>query len=135
MFRILIFICIIFTLILQPDYSYSVDYCNPTTVNFCPDLQSSSYSGPVNGFAERGYGGQCTSFAWGRAHELGKLLDITRGHATTWYDNTKLPKSKTIPKNNSIAVWDGGEFGREFGHVAYIVPGRKRQIQKNCRRF
>ncbi len=85
--------------------------------------QGASYKAPVNPFDDRAHGrpyaGQCTWFAWGRAHEVtGKRLDIVRGDANTWYRNTQYPKGQQ-PRGNAVAVW-AGDASNGHGHVAFV---------------
>jgi surface antigen len=98
-------------------WTCSANGCSPNAnaVSYLPQTQ-----GGINPFATRGYGGQCTAFAWGRAHEvLGTTSLPSRGDAKTWYDaNHGLPKGST-PRANSIAVW-GGDIVNPHGHVAYV---------------
>jgi len=81
------------------------------------------YTGPVNGYAQRGYGGQCTAFAYGRAMEVTGSADSlpSRGDANTWLGNVKpgTEISKNTPRANSIAVWEGDSINTH-GHVAFV---------------
>jgi triacylglycerol esterase/lipase EstA (alpha/beta hydrolase family)/surface antigen len=75
-----------------------------------------SYNAPVNPFAASGFKGECTAFAWGRAHEVtGVSLPFSK-HAKLWYSYPNIQKGSE-PRRNSLAVWDGSN---EFGHVAYV---------------
>jgi len=87
------------------------------------NVGSASYLSPTNPFDDRAHGrpyaGQCTWFAWGRAHEAtGKKLDISRGDAKSWYDKTGFPKGN-VAKPFSVAVW-AGDATNSHGHVAFV---------------
>lgn len=79
-----------------------------------------SYCPPLNGYAARGYGGQCTAFVWGRAYEKGfNLPDESWGHAYQWHhtaENWGYQVGKQA-RANSIAVLisDSGA-----GHVCFV---------------
>lgn len=114
----------------------------PQTVfadNTTPNLNSAGYTSKVNPFVKSGFGGQCTSFAWGRTYEKlgiklpakkykGKGTDgLTKGDSydsfrnnayTWWYINKALSiyPYGSAPKANSIAVWSG----EGTGHVAFV---------------
>ncbi len=111
--------------------SVCVGVCVPRG-NAAPPFQSNpsinwprgaSYNGPVNPFAAAGFGNQCTSFAWGRAHEVTGVSLPFRGHAKTWYASQSYPKGSEA-RANSIAVWEGDkpgvDKGNPYGHVAYV---------------
>ncbi len=91
-------------------------YANPSE-QYLPDLSKASYKAPTNPFGVE-FGGQCTAFAWGRAHEkLGIELNTVH-HGKTWLDETNLPKGNTA-QANAIAVW-GGDSVNPYGHVAFV---------------
>ena len=71
-----------------------------------------------NPFYTSGYGGQCTSYAWGRAWELFDVNLSPRGNAGTWVDHsvTDLSTGEELAVDNSIApnsiaVWRNGTAG------------------------
>ena len=76
-----------------------------------PNWNNSGYS-TLNPFAQSGWYGQFTWYAWGRAYEKTGIQLPYRGNAQTW-DDGKMDKT---PRANSIAVWTGGNTG----HVAYV---------------
>lgn len=79
-----------------------------------PRLNSTGYANSVNPYFNIGNGGECTSFAWGRAYELWNIqLNVSSSAGQKWIDALK--GSYTVdktPSANSIAVWSG--------HVAYV---------------
>jgi surface antigen len=100
---------------LRPEKSITGTTGNPP-VNW---PNGASYKGPLNPFASRGYGGQCTAFAWGRANEVTGTTSLpAHGDAKTWYANTTLDKGGT-PRANSVAVWKGDHVN-PHGHVAFV---------------
>ncbi len=81
------------------------------------------YCTTQNPFYQSGFGGQCTSYAWGRAYEKFGVNLSPRGHAGTWLSRTvkdnntgNLLQTGSVVQSNSIAVWSKGEHG----HVAYV---------------
>ncbi len=76
------------------------------------------------------FGGQCTSYVWGRVYEVHDIWLAFKGdrglypRARYWIegggpiDELNLTTGNS-PRSNSIAVW-GGDAINSFGHVAYI---------------
>lgn len=64
------------------------------------------------------FNGQCTWFAWGRAHQVFGVTYLPTGNAKTWAD-TALQRGFTvsdIPRTGSVLVLTGSYYG----HVAYV---------------
>jgi len=81
------------------------------------------YCTTENPFYKLGYGGQCTSYAWGRAYgKMGVSIQFTQNsgrHGKNWYQLVKsLPRGRQV-QDNSIAVF-AGDSSNSFGHVAYV---------------
>jgi surface antigen len=95
-------------------------YCNLYINTFCPDVfGNDAYSLTGNGVARRNADniGQCTWFAWGRAHEVNGInTPDFSGDAVNWYTD----KVKNTIRSNSIAVWYGDANINPHGHVAYV---------------
>ncbi len=85
--------------------------------NYGVNLDSTSYA-KSNPFFQSGLKGQCTWYAWGRAHEKFGINLPCRGHAKTWADVAAGAgyNVNSTPTADSIAVWTGGTYG----HVAYV---------------
>jgi len=80
---------------------------------------NAAYQGPDNPYAKSGYGGQCTSFVWGRVKEkLGISLPFTKS-AKYWWEDTKGLNFGSSPRANAIAVW-AGDSTNPYGHVAFV---------------
>jgi surface antigen len=70
------------------------------------------------------YGGskwyECTRYAFGRAYEkTNTKLTFSKSwgrHGGAWYDLVKNLKRGSVPKSNSLVVWQNGKYG----HVAYV---------------
>ncbi|OFI07016.1 bacteriocin BCN5 [Clostridium acetireducens DSM 10703] len=91
-------------------------------VSIIPNVQSNAYN-TNNIFTKCGYKGQCTWFTYGRVTEkLGiNLPSEFYGNAVEWwYANAKsnVYSYGSEPKENSIAVWGGGNLG--YGHVGFV---------------
>lgn len=103
-----------------------------TSASFGINLSSPNYaSGRLNKFRQneinRRLGPQCTTFAFGRALELGlysanrALMDRIRNHGGLWDDNVGAGSFTTRPSARSFIVWDAFTGGtREHGHVAFV---------------
>ena len=73
-------------------------------------------------------GGNCTWYAWGRAHEiLGRPPQLNRGHARYWFGNGgPFPGSERFqrgqtPQVGAIAVWGrGASPNHNYGHVSVV---------------
>lgn len=76
--------------------------------NYGVNLDSACYSAS-NPF--KGYRGQCTWYAWGRAFEKTGTQLGYRGNAKTWTSG-----AVSTPRANSVVVWTGGKYG----HVAFV---------------
>lgn len=65
-----------------------------------------------------GYKGQCVWYVRGRAKEKLKVNTGIIGDAKTWYNQAKKKNLKVgkMPKSDSIACFNGGNFG----HVIYV---------------
>lgn len=97
-------------------------YAQPVNANANTCTASRDYCTTDNPFYPK-YGGQCTSYAWGRAWEKFNIKLSTHGHAYKWDDDTvtdeNTGKVLTVDRNiqpDSIAVFNGGSVG----HVAYV---------------
>lgn len=92
----------------------------PAFQNFPPIAwpNGTSYNAPINPFAPK-YGGQCTAFAWGRAHEVTGIKTLPIGNARTWYASATSFQKGMEPRAASIAVW-GGNTSVPQGHVAFV---------------
>lgn len=76
-----------------------------------------------NPFFNAGYGGQCTSFCWGRAKEKKLNIDkLRRGNAQDWLTKAKYLGFRTgsEAQTNSIAVWKIIYGNSVSGHVAFV---------------
>ena len=97
--------------------------CNISASEAATCTADRDYCTPSNPFFQSGYGGQCTSYAWGRAYEKFDINLSPRGHGGTWLNSTvtnlttgeELSTGNTV-RSNSIAVWSFGTFG----HVAFV---------------
>jgi surface antigen len=88
-------------------------------------------SGSLNKFRNAeitgGWGPQCTTFAYGRALELGlfnhnkTLLDKIRNNGGLWDDNVGTAAWTKVPSARSFIVWDPYTGGTgAAGHVAFV---------------
>jgi len=81
-----------------------------------------AYQAGENPFAKSGYGGQCTSFVWGRVKEkLDINLPFLRSAKYWWEDKAKLGYTNfgTTPRANAIAIW-AGDSANPHGHVGFV---------------
>ncbi|KAJ51795.1 surface antigen [Clostridium tetanomorphum] len=128
-FKKIILISFITTSFLYKPLCISVNAYN----NSMPDTYNSAYNND-NIFTLSGYKGQCTWFTYGRILEKLniKLPNTFYGNAIDWwYDNEKnnaFPYGSE-PKENSIAVWEGGNLG--YGHVAFVENVEENQVYFN----
>jgi len=79
----------------------------------------SSYSTPTNPFAYS-YNGQCTWYAFGRAHEKTGKTITSRTHAKEWYIQETVHPKGTSVQANSVVVWKAASWNGQYGHVAYV---------------
>ena len=97
----------------------------PNVLFAAPDVNLPSYitePDGLNPFKDLGVdSGNCTWYAWGRANEVMGVELPVLGNAYQW-DEQATDSGKynvgTIPKKNSIAVWER-DLGSD-GHVAYV---------------
>lgn len=69
-----------------------------------------------NPYAQQGYYGQCTWYAWGRVSEIsGHAIPYSRGHAISYASKDFLERVDS-PTFGAICVW-GGNY---YGHVAVV---------------
>jgi surface antigen len=86
-----------------------------------PVWTSSAYN-EENPFAQLGYYGQCTWYAWGRAYEVtGRKLPIKCG-AKSWITAAKSAglTVSDVPRAKSVVIFIGSSRLGGYGHAAYV---------------
>ncbi len=85
-----------------------------------PSSSNAYYYGSTNPFSV----GQCTWYAWGRAHEYtGSVQNLPRGNAGGWYSTNVSSgslKYGSTPKEGSIMVTHKNGYAADIGHVAFV---------------
>ncbi len=85
-----------------------------------PSLDDPYYTAPSNPYSNNGGVGNCTWYAFGRAHEILGYAPSFSGNACLWWnDRDAYAGHGDEPRVGAIAVWDG--FGAAAaGHVAVV---------------
>ena len=88
------------------------------------NVNSDSYKSPINPYSNKGYTGQCTWYAWGRAKEKLNISLPFTGDAKSWRTMAEANGFQTgdSPKSNSIMVMRPSCScgGASYGHVVFI---------------
>lgn len=93
----------------------------PSTLNYNRACYGPSFNRFHEDYAPGNGTAQCTWHCYGRAFEvLGKTIQFSGSgglHGKYWYDRITNGEQSSVPKANSIAVWDDGG---SYGHVGYV---------------